>query len=252
MFKIHIHATGSSGNAYTIEDSGHKILIDPGIRFKRLQKKTDFSLSKYDFVLLSHEHKDHCRAINNLLTLGIKCYMSAGTRAALGITDSSALITFANHQFEHLSWRVLSFGTIHDAMEPLGFLIESPSGEKILYATDTAWINFRFSGVTHWMIEANYHADLLWKNKNMPEETKKRIRASHFEIASLAQFFAGQDLSKTEEIYLIHLSDDNSDEKEFIKILSDSIQSPCAGSGFAGKESPGTSGTISIKTFNDH
>lgn len=226
MFKIHIHATGSKGNAYSICDGDHKILIDPGIRFKRLQKKTNFSLSKYDFCLLSHEHKDHCRSINNLLTLGIKCYMSAGTRAALGITDSCALITFANHQFEHLSWRVLSFGTIHDAMEPLGFLIESPSGKKILYATDTAWINFRFSGVTHWMIEANYHADLLWENKNIPEETKRRIRASHFEIASLAQFFAGQDLSKTESIYLIHLSDDNSDGFKFTEKIEKATGKP--------------------------
>lgn len=226
MFEIKIHATGSKGNAYSICDGDHKILIDPGIRFKRLQKKTNFSLSKYDFCLLSHEHKDHCRSINNLLTLGIKCYMSAGTRAALGITDSSALITFANHQFEHLSWRVLSFGTIHDAMEPLGFLIESPSGKKILYATDTAWINFRFSGVTHWMIEANYHADLLWENKNIPEETKSRIRASHFEIASLAQFFAGQDLSKTESIYLIHLSDDNSDGFKFTEKIEKATGKP--------------------------
>lgn len=226
MFKIQIHATGSAGNAYSICDGDHKILIDPGIRFKRLQKKTNFSLSKYDFCLLSHEHKDHCRSINNLLTLGIKCYMSAGTRAALGITDSSTLITFANHQFEHLSWRVLSFGTIHDAMEPLGFLIESPSGKKILYATDTAWINFRFSGVTHWMIEANYHADLLWENKNIPEETKRRIRASHFEIASLAQFFAGQDLSKTESIYLIHLSDENSDQEKFKEEIEKATEKP--------------------------
>lgn len=219
MFKIHIHATGSKGNAYTIEDSGHKILIDPGIRFKRLQQKTNFTLSKYDFCLLSHEHKDHSRSIHHLLNLGMNCYMSAGTRDALGIMHSSALITFSTHCFERDGWRVLSFGTVHDAAEPLGFLIESPSGRKICFATDTAWVNFKFSGVSHWIIEANYSEELLAANGRLPEETKNRIRASHFSIERLVEFFGGQDLSATEKIFLIHLSGDNSDEDKFRKSI---------------------------------
>lgn len=224
MFEIKIHATGSKGNAYSVIDGDHKILIDPGIRFKDLQKKTNFSLSQYDFVLLTHEHKDHCRAIEKIITLGMKGFMSRGTRDFLGVTNDNVCIIISSQEFEQDNWSVLPFKTIHDAIEPLGFLIQSPSGKKICYATDTARIDFKFSGVTHWIVEANYSEELLAANERLPKETKERIRKTHMEIGRLCKFFAGQDLSKTEEIYLIHLSDDNSDEKQFKEKIHQTIE----------------------------
>lgn len=220
MFKIQIHATGSAGNAYSICDGDHKILIDPGIKFKALQKATGFSLSKYDFVLLTHEHKDHSRAIIDLLHMGKNCYMSSGTRDALGLIHSSALICESTFDFERDSWRVMPFAVEHDAIDPLGFLIQSPGGKKILFATDTARIDFDFTGVTHWLVEANYSEALLAESTR-PEAVKERIRTSHMSIENLCEFFKRQDLSATEEIYLIHLSDDNSDEKLFVEMIKD-------------------------------
>lgn len=216
MFKIKIHATGSSGNAYSIIDGDHKILIDPGIRFKDLQKKTDFTLSQYDFALISHEHKDHCHAVKDILKLGVDCYMSAGTRDALGFKDDEVL-TIDYRLMERFEWRFMPFEVQHDAAEPIGFLIQSPSGKKIVYATDTYYIKYIFSGVTHWMVEANYSEELLQKNNDLDAATKSRIRTSHFEIENVKKIFAEQDLSATEKIYLIHLSDQNSDERKFVK-----------------------------------
>lgn len=215
--KIQIHATGSKGNAYTIEDAGRRILIDPGIRFKQLQAATDFELAHYDFVLLSHEHKDHSKSIPDLLRLGKNCYMSQGTRDAIGLMHSGALIAADGLAFERSGWRVLPFATQHDAAEPLGFLIQTPSGKKICFATDTYYIRYRFTGVTHWMIEANYSEAYLKENTVLVESVKRRIRESHFEIGNVKAFFAAQDLSKTEEIYLIHLSEENSDRDQFVK-----------------------------------
>lgn len=216
MFQIKIHATGSTGNAYSIIDGNHKILIDPGIRFKELQKSTGFSLSKYDFCLLSHEHKDHSKSIKEVHLLGLECLMSSGTVDALSLSNI-ILCLKPESSIPRPPWRILPFKTQHDAAEPLGFLIESPSGKKICYATDTCYLEYNFSGVTHWMIEANYSEELLQKNNDLPEDTKSRIRSSHFEIENLKKFFEAQNLSATEKIYLIHLSDQNSDEKLFVK-----------------------------------
>ena len=226
MFQIYIHATGSKGNAYTIQDGGHKILIDPGIRFKELMKKTGHSLTSYDFVLLSHEHKDHSKAIPELLRIGKHCYMSQGTRDDLELMHSSALIIESEMEFERDRWKVLPFEVYHDAAEPLGFLIISPSGKKILYATDTAFIKYRFEGVTHYMIECNYRKELLEKNTTLTAEVKRRIEVSHFELSRVVDFFMAQDLSKTEAIYLIHLSDDNSDEKLFKAMVEEVTGKP--------------------------
>lgn len=219
MFEIKIHATGSKGNAYSIIDGDHKILIDPGIRFKELQKATGFSLAAYDFVLLSHEHKDHSKAIPELLRIGLDCYMSAGTRDTLSLAHMSILPIKTLAGFARDGWRILPFDVEHDAAEPLGFLILSPSGKKICYATDTYYVRYNFNGVTHWLIEANYSEELLRQNNSLPEDTKLRIRTSHFEIKNVVKFFEKQDLEKTEMIYLIHLSDDNSDAKIFVETI---------------------------------
>jgi len=218
MIEIIIHATGSKGNAYSIIDGDQKILIDPGINFKALQKATDFKLCDYDFVLVSHEHKDHCQSIKQLSKLGLNCLMSDGTANAIDMQDVYTNIK-AEVQIKRKSWNILPFETQHDAKEPLGFLILSPSGKKILYATDTYYIKYRFTGVNYWMIEANYSEKLLSQNSELPRDTKSRIRTSHFEIENLKDFFKKQDVSKTEKIFLIHLSDDNSDQEYFLNSI---------------------------------
>lgn len=215
MFKIDILATGSKGNAYTITDGDRRILIDPGIRFKTLQRKTGFKLSSFDFALVSHEHKDHCQSVTGLFKMGITCAMSSGTASELTCQRSFVQILTDGVTWSSHGWRVLPFDTVHDAAEPLGYLIESPSGKKICYATDTCYIKYDFVGVTHWMIEANYDDDLLTGNDELNEYLKARIRTSHFEIENVKRFFSNQDLSKTKGIYLIHLSENNSDAKRF-------------------------------------
>jgi phosphoribosyl 1,2-cyclic phosphodiesterase len=218
MFQIKILATGSKGNAYIIEDGDKSILIDPGISIKELRKRSNFSLSRLDFALLTHEHKDHSCSIKDLLKMGVVCFASQGTLNALNLDRQSsinALIAKAEKSFEFEAWKILPFAVRHDAAEPLGFLIGSPSGKKILFATDTARIDYEFAGVTHWIVECNYSEALLQKNTALDNGTKRRIRESHFELSNVVKFFNCMDLSKTEKIYLIHLSDENSDEKLF-------------------------------------
>lgn len=219
MFDIKILATGSKGNCYVIEDGNKRIMIDPGISIKEIRKKCDFNLSSIDVCLVSHEHKDHCKAVKDIVRIGVPVAMSAGTLKHFGPNGSLYIILQDGVVWERCGWKILPFAVEHDAEEPLGFLIESPSGRKICYATDTYFIQYQFKGVTHWMIEANYSEALLQANESLPEDTKSRIRTSHFEINNLAEFFRHQDLSKTESIRLIHLSDDNSDEQQFIKII---------------------------------
>jgi len=226
MFEIKIHATGSKGNCYVIQDGDCRIMIDPGIPIKEIRKKCDFNLSSLDFVLISHEHKDHCKALKDLMRIGIMCAMSAGTLKHFEPDGSLYHLLQSELVWERCGWKVLPFAVEHDADEPLGFLIQSPGGKKILYATDTYYIKWRFKGVTHYMVECNYAEDLLATNDGLPEDVKRRVRTSHFEIENVKAFFKAQDLSKTEQIYLIHLSDDNSDEDRFVKEIERTTGKP--------------------------
>jgi len=144
--------------------------------------------------------------------------MSQGTAEALGMSGHRVNIAKTKQQFRLGTWTILPFETQHDSAEPLGFLLANQAGDKLLYATDTYYIRYKFHGLTHIMIEANYCMDILKRNveaETVPKTLKNRLLKSHFSLENVKQFLRANDLSKVQEIWLLHLSDGNSDEKRF-------------------------------------
>ena len=218
MIKITPFASGSQGNCYRITDGRTPLLLECGIKYKDIQKGCGFRLSEIKACLISHEHQDHAKAVNDIMKAGIDCYMSQGTAEALEISGHRLNIIKAKQQFRLGAWTILPFETQHDVAEPLGFLMANQDGEKLLYATDTYFIRHRFQGLTHIMIEANYCSDILKRNVEaglVPKKLKSRILKSHFSLENVKEFLKANDLSKVQEIWLLHLSDGNSDAERF-------------------------------------
>lgn len=216
--EIQVLASSSKGNCYRVSDGKTPLLLECGIGFKEIQKGLNFKMSEIAGCLVSHEHQDHCRAVKDVMKAGIDVYASKGTFTALGLLTYRTCIIQEIIQFNLGSWTILPFGTVHDAAEPLGFLLANRNGEKLLFATDTAYIKYRFRGLTHIMIEANYQTDVLRNSVEadlVPQEMKVRIRRSHFDLENVKEFFKANDLSKVQEIHLLHLSDSNSDAELF-------------------------------------
>ena len=211
-------ASGSSGNCYRIADGRTPLLLECGIKYKDIQKGCGFRLSEIKACLISHEHQDHAKAVNDIMKAGIDCYMSQGTAEALGISGHRVHIIKAKQQFQVGTWTILPFETEHDAAEPLGFLMANHGGEKLLYATDTYFIRYKFHGLTHIMVEANYSLDILRANVEagtVDANLKNRILKSHFSLENVKKFLQANDLGKVQEIWLLHMSDGNSDAARF-------------------------------------
>ena len=218
MMDIKVLASGSSGNCYYVSDGDSPLLIECGLPWKQIQQGIGFRTSELASCLISHEHKDHCKAVRDVMKAGIDCYMSAGTAEALGISGHRLHIIQARQQFQLGSWAVLPFETQHDAAEPLGFLLANKTGEKLLYATDTYYIRYRFRGLTHIAVECNYSLDILRANVEaglVEPALKTRILKSHFSLENVKRFLQANDLSKVQGIWLLHLSDNNSDCERF-------------------------------------
>ena len=161
---------------------------------------------------------DHSKAVKEIMHAGIDCYISAGTVEALGLSGHRLNIIKAKQQFRIGTWTALPFDTQHDAAEPLGFLLANQAGDKLLYATDTYYIRYKFHGLTHIMVECNYSLDILKRNVEagaVPKELKSRILKSHFSLENVKRFLQANDLSKVQEIWLLHMSDGNSDAERF-------------------------------------
>ncbi|MBB5324673.1 phosphoribosyl 1,2-cyclic phosphodiesterase [Anoxybacillus tepidamans] len=218
MIEITALATGSKGNCYHVTDGKTPLLLECGIKFKEIQRKLKFQTSKIAGCLITHEHKDHCAGINDVVKAGIDCYMSVGTKEAIGVRHHRIKVVQAKKQFSLGTWTILPFDVQHDVSEPYGFLLMNQQGEKLLFATDTYYIKYRFQGLTHIMVECNYSIEILNENiasGRVPKVMKKRLIRSHFSLENVKEFLKANDLSKVKEIWLLHLSDNNSDEERF-------------------------------------
>ncbi|AGK52006.1 MBL fold metallo-hydrolase [Bacillus sp. 1NLA3E] len=218
MIEITALASSSKGNCYRVTDGHTPLLLECGINYREVQKGFDFRLSEVAGCLVSHEHGDHCKAVKDVLKAGIDCYMSAGTAQGIGVNHHRIKKVEAKKQFMLGSWTILPFDVQHDVSEPLGFLLVNQSGEKLLFATDTYYIKYRFQGLTHVMCECNYSREILIQNiinGSVPKVMKKRLERSHFSLEDVKDFLLSNDLKKVQEIWLLHLSDSNSNADQF-------------------------------------
>ena len=215
MVEIRSFGSSSAGNCYQIIDGDRSLLLEAGINPKKL--RIDFS--SVDALLLTHEHGDHSKYLNDILKRSaLSVYCTKGTAQALTAPNYRLMEVEVKRQFTVKGWQIMPFDVEHDANEPCGFLIISPSGKKIVFATDTYYIRYKFAGVTHWMVECNYSletVDWMVQKGFVDRKRRSRLLESHFEINNVMKFFREQDLSKTEQIHLLHLSDSNSDSRLF-------------------------------------
>jgi len=216
MIEIKTLATGSKGNCYHISDGSTQLLLECGISFKEIQKGLNFETSKLAGVLVTHEHKDHCKGLDSVLKRGLDVYMSRGTKEAVELEHHRIKTVESKKQFRVGSWTILPFDVQHDVAEPIGFLLLSDTGAKLLFATDTYYIKYKFTGLTHLLIECNYDQQTLDDNVlngRVHPAMRKRVMKSHFSLENLLEFFKSNDLTKVQEIWLLHLSDGNSNEE---------------------------------------
>ena len=212
MLHFKIIASGSKGNAYLLKSGENMLMLECGIKFKELQKALNFNLSSVDACLLTHEHNDHSHSVKELIKRGIDIYCSQGTAEALGLSGHRVHIVKPLKQFNICdNWTVVPFDTIHDAREPLGFLISDKKGHKLLFATDTAYIKYKFEGLTHIAIECNHDREILKENAengSINLTVAKRIMKNHMSIQALEKYLSQYDLSKI-KVYYLHQSEQN-------------------------------------------
>lgn len=217
MIQIKTLASGSKGNCYWISDSKTSLLLEAGIPFKEIRRKLDFNTSDIQGCLISHSHMDHAKSIKDVCKAGIDCYMSPDTEKETGIQSHRVKPVEALEPFDVGTFRILPFDNQHD-VRCYGFLLASKNGNKILFSTDTYYVRYKFKGLSHIMIECNYSMDILNEkvaDGSLDSFRKKRLIRSHFSLENVKEFLKANDLSKVQEIHLLHLSDSNSDEARF-------------------------------------
>ncbi|WP_296113037.1 MBL fold metallo-hydrolase [uncultured Anaerococcus sp.] len=230
--QIEVLGTGSSGNCYKVKMGRATLLLECGLPYKIIQKKLNFKVSDIDACLITHEHMDHAKAIKDLMKAGVDCYMTKGTAESLKV-KGHRLHTF--YKSPNRRWQynfkllrdvmILPFEAVHDVAEPVSFFIKTKDEkESMVFVTDTAYMKYKIPACDVLMIECNYVKSVL--DKQVEEEKinislRNRIVKNHLSLESLVEALKVADLSRCKKIYLMHLSDSNSDEQLIKKTIQE-------------------------------
>lgn len=218
MLDLKVLGSSSTGNCYLINTSKEVLILECGVHYKRIFEALNYNLINVVGCLVTHEHADHSKSFNDLAKSGIEIYSSAGTLNALGVEGHRIHKVQSEKQFRAGNFIILPFEVQHDAAEPLGYLIYHPEFGKLLFATDTYYIKYKFNSLNYIMVECNYSKKLLDKNihsGNLIPSLRKRLLSSHFSLENVIKFLKANDLSVLKGIMLMHLSNSNSNANEF-------------------------------------
>jgi phosphoribosyl 1,2-cyclic phosphodiesterase len=231
--KLKVLGSSSKGNCYILESPTGSLLIEAGLPFREIQKGLDFDLGNVVGALVTHEHKDHSKAVEDIMKAGIDVYTSHGTALKSGIWDgeTSPMKFHRVHMMKSLDkfqlkdFIICPFDTEHDALEPFGYFVHyKPTHEALLFLTDSYYSKYTFKGLNYIMIECNYIKETLDANIAaglIDERMKPRLLQSHFSLEHVKQFLRANDLSQVRELILLHLSSHNSDAARMIKEIKE-------------------------------
>ena len=162
--------SGSSGNCYLLESEQEALVIEAGVPFMEVKKALNFNIRKIAGVIISHAHGDHSKYA--------KEYEKAGIPIFKPYEKENLRQTATAGRFF-----IKSFDLVHD-VPCCGFLIVHPEMGRLLYASDTEYIKYRFDRLDHILVEANYSMGLIDPNA----ANRSHVLTGHMELQTTIRF----------------------------------------------------------------
>lgn len=209
--------SGSSGNSIVISNGSSSIMVDAGFSCREIKSRMACLAPEpapLAATLITHDHTDHvrgCRVFCN--ELDIPAAVSLRTADYLrpkNLLPHKCFYFEPGSCFDIADYHIRTFPVPHDAMEPVGFVIES-CGFSVGIATDLGEITCdsleHLRNCDALILESNYDPELL-RNCDRPLRIKRRIagRQGHLENRAMCQALPQLLSEKTRFLMLFHLS----------------------------------------------
>lgn len=217
--RVCVLASGSKGNSTLVATEKTRLLVDAGLsrretyaRLTTVGERTD----GFDGILISHEHTDHINGLRFLSSeLKVPVFATPRTREVIAWAPKLEI-------FEHITpgqkfsvgdIEVTSFSIPHDAIDPVGFTLES-QGIKVAVVTDLGYVHAvvkeRVKGCNCLVFESNHDLNML-KVGPYPWHIKQRVmsRTGHLSNLATASFLTEDFDGAAQVLVLAHLSETN-------------------------------------------
>ena len=227
--KLVVIGSSSKGNGYALISTSNEILLlEAGVRAKKMLKAIDYATTDIVGCLATHRHLDHVGHLKEYTAYGFPIAANEDVFSAKQVPEHLKHVLEDRKTYHFGSFGVCPFRVKHD-VPTFGYLIHHPECGTILFATDCAFIPYRFPNVKHLIIEANYSDEILGQRILSGEENaarRKRLLETHMEIGITIKGIKKCDPYGIKTITLIHLSSQNGNAKEFQRLVAKSFGIP--------------------------
>lgn len=226
-----IIGSGSKGNSTLLITDSKKILIDVGFSYQKIKmilENHGYTIDDIDFILVTHEHKDHIFGLSSMVKHSKKMvYIPTPMFKAINkVVDKNYIVTIDAEVFQIDDLKIRFLRTSHDALYPVGFILED--SESLLYMTDTGYISKKnlsyMKNKNIYIIESNHDPKMLM-NGPYPYVLKQRVVSDtgHLSNEMTGKYLKDLIGNNTKKIVLAHLSETNNLEELAIQTVSDLI-----------------------------
>lgn len=220
--------SGSAGNGYMLSNGSETLIIECGIDILQVKKELDFDISSIIGAIVSHAHGDHSKHVGQFTKAGIPVLADQSVFDTWKVTGHRAKAIQPRKPYYLGGFRVYGFELEHDVPN-MGYLIHHEECGTVVFMTDTYFCRYTFQNVRHFLIEANYSTFILERNiakGKIPSLLRDVVANSHMELDTCIDLLKANDLSQVHNIVLLHLSDSNSNEQQFVNKVTEATGKP--------------------------
>src|SRR5260370_42582824 len=145
--RLTILGSGSAGNCAYVETDEARILIAAGFSLRQIRKRLATigrAPENLTAILLTHEHSDHVQGLAGLSQkLRVPVYCNRPTQEAIEFQLQAKIdcrLFPTRNSFEVGDVIVETFDVLHDAQDPVGYLLRAP-GVNIGFLTDLGQVS---------------------------------------------------------------------------------------------------------------
>lgn len=222
MTEITCISTGSQGNGFLLKSADQILVLELGCKFMDYVKHlNNGGLKNVAACVCSHRigHTDHLNpsTAKEFIRRGIPCFAHEEVIKEADLKGFSPLLSHFPNKIG--GFTIQTFEAPHNTPN-YGFLIQTPTNERILFVTDTTGVNLRFRDIDCIMVECNHDDDTLLDNLSNHDVSMSHPEW-HLGLDDCAEFCKQNLSASTKQIILIHLSHTNVNEAHAIQTVKE-------------------------------